>query len=623
MSVDLVFQLPPIDGSPTDLVFGELVPVSLVISGELPEIGGAVILDSGSVPFVIDGALPDLDGVVSFEVSVSMPDLIGYSAGAPWREGQRTPNPHGLPWPSSEGLHVLHAIPWREGARLELDFDLPWVDTTPLRGKPIGMPWKSGIDVNQFWAMPWHDMIPVHADPVGLPWRDGIHTVEDWALPWREGTPTDRYWGLPWREALRLQLLFELAFQRGDANSRGTGLPWQDGIVVESHGGPQIEPPPPPPPVPCYIPSPDLVFKEVRLGKNLLELVFVCETTPDAPGATIVVPIRRIYTVFNSFILRRVDTDHPLPATSFGMSIDWNSWTWGFSAQIPRIEYDAICPDVDGTPVELEATINGVSYRFLIDSIEADRTFGTVKMLKVSGRGIGAALDLLSGSYDNSAGVITANQIMEEILTVNGVGVGWDIEFGLEDWTVPEGAWAFSGTAIDALKAVAGAAGGYLQPHPTDKTLIVMSKYPEAPWNWGLLTPDYEIPSAVATKDANYWKEKPRYNRVNVIAQSQGIHGVVTREGTDGALVAPTVIDALISDDIPARQRGRVVLSDTGRENRVALTLPILALTGIIPPGKLVRYVDGATTVLGYVRSTSVTVAKDKSRQTIEIECHE
>ncbi len=136
------------------------------------------------------------------------------------------------------------------------------------------------------------------------------------------------------------------------------------------------------------------------------------------------------------------------------------------------------------------------------------------------------------------------------------------------------------------------------------------------------MTPNFEFPADYVTRESIEWIEKARYNRVFVSGESAGILGRVTREGTDGGLAAQMVTDPLITEIPAARQRGRAILSDTGRIANVSLRLPT-DITGVIEPGKFVRYVDGSTTRLGIVRSTSVDVGMPEIWQTLSVETHE
>lgn len=345
---------------------------------------------------------------------------------------------------------------------------------------------------------------------------------------------------------------------------------------------------------------------------------------PAQPGETVIVPVKRVYMVINNVSLRRVDGNVLLPTFSLSLSIDADSWTWGFNAALPDTTLDAIEPGSDGTPVELEAVINGTGYRVLAEQISRDRSFGRAA-IRVSGKGKSAILGAPYApiqNFSNASAARTAQQLMNDALTVNGASIGWTVNWGLTDWLVPTGAWAHQGTYITALNAIAEAAGGYIQPHPTQKQLNVLARYPTAPWNWGSLTPDFELPSDVTTREGIEWLERPRYNRIFVTGEGQGVLGQVTRAGTAGDILAPLVTDALITHADAARQRGLSVLADTGRQAHLSLRLPVLAETGVIQPGKFVRYVDGSTIRIGIVRSTAIEVGMPEIWQTIGVETH-
>lgn len=387
-------------------------------------------------------------------------------------------------------------------------------------------------------------------------------------------------------------------------------------------------PPPIPGPDPCYLPTlpAHLVFDELWTGSA--HLVFVCERHgpgpgPDPePGETIVVPIRRVYMTVNQITLTRVSDGMPLPADGFAMSIDTDSWTWQWSASMQPHLRQYLTP-VAGVPVQVEATINGVPYRLCAESVSSNRSFGSAR-ISVRGRGLGAVLDAPyapTQNFGNSADR-TAQQLMADVLTVNGVGIGWAVDWGLTDWLVPAGAWSHQGNYLSAITAIAAAAGGYVQPHATLQTLRILPRYPHKPWDWGTVLPDVQLPAAVVSVEGIDWTTKPAYNRVHVSGVAQGVLAEATRAGTAGNTVAPMVTDALITHADAARQRALAVLADTGAQARVTLKLPVLAETGLILPGKYVRYTDGPTTRTGIVRGTSVDWSRPTLRQTLQLETH-
>lgn len=621
-AVELLFSQPGRTHPPVDLLFGEAVGTAFVaISVPLPDLGVSVRIANIHESVEISFALPGLTPHVEVDLSLGIPDWVTGGGSVAWREGVGGSSGVGLPWPPSEPQGSTATDSWRDGAPLSPQPRLVWAPVVVLEKPSVSFVWSDGSSLRSSYREPWGNAIPLLGLPTGLPWRDGAYLSSGWSLPWSATTPLLNALSEAWREAARAELSERFAWGLGGPSTSRTREPWRDGEFLESHGGPAIPPIIVPPPEPCYTPSGVLVFSAFAPAST--SLFFVCEAGSTTPDATIVIPTKRVYAVFNTFVLRRVDTGHVFPCPSFSMSLDSGSYTWGFSAAVPRPEYDLLRHDTDGAPVEVEAVVNGFAYRFLVESITADRSFGSVRMLRIGGRGLSGALDLLSGTYNNAGAARTAAQLMDDVLAINGVSGEWTVDFQLEDWLVPAGAWAYTGTGISALQTIAGAAGGYLQPDPTLQTLYVLPKYPVAPWLWSGETPDYEVPAAVATQESIQWEEKPRFNRVFVSGRSQGKLCRVTREGTAGDVVAPMVTDDLILTAVPGRQRGLSILGDTGRIARVGLKMPVLPVAGIIPPGKLVRYVDGATTRLGLTRSVSVDVSQEQTRQTIELEVHE
>lgn len=382
--------------------------------------------------------------------------------------------------------------------------------------------------------------------------------------------------------------------------------------------------PEPPVPQPCYTPSPHLLFAALAATDG--HLLFLCEnhTEPPPPdGEPVVVPVRRVYFVINNVTLHRVPDGTPVPVFNLSLSLDASSWAWGFDAVLPARAEALVAPGSVSGPVELVASVNGTPFRVLTESISRERIFGDAS-IRISGRGRNAALAAPYApvmTFSNTEGR-TARQLMDDALTVNGIPLGWAVDWGLTDWNVPAGAFALQGTWIEALAAIAGAAGGYLIPHPSAQTIRVRHRYPVAPWEWSTVTPDFVLPVDAVARESLRWLEKPAYNRVFVSGQDVGVLGQVTRAGTAGDVLAPMVVDPLITEAAAARQRGVAVLADTGHQIEVSLRLPVLAETGIIEPGAFVEYQDGSVTRLGIVRATQVEAGLPEVWQTLGVQAY-
>jgi hypothetical protein len=450
----------------------------------------------------------------------------------------------------------------------------------------------------------------------------------------------------PLRDATRFR------HQDGDRTKRAGRLSrWQSAVLVVRGQGsdfqtarPQLKgwqgryqeavPPPPgisrwvvpepPVPQPCYTPSPHLLFAALAATDG--HLLFLCEshvTPPPPDGEPVVIPVRRVYFVINNVTLFRVSDGAPIPVFNLSLSLDASSWAWGFDAVLPARAEALVAPGSASGPVELVASINGTPFRVLAESISRERIFGDAS-IRISGRGRNAVLAAPYApvmTFSNTEGR-TARQLMDDVLTVNGIPLGWAVDWGLTDWNVPAGAFAQQGTWIEALSAIAGAAGGYLIPHPSAQSIRVRHRYPVAPWEWSTVTPDFVLPVDAVARESLRWLEKPAYNRVFVSGQDVGVLGQVTRAGTAGDVLAPMVVDPLITEAAAARQRGISVLADTGQQIEVSLRLPLLAETGIIEPGAFVEYQDGSTTRLGIVRATQVEAGMPEVWQTLGVQAY-
>lgn len=380
----------------------------------------------------------------------------------------------------------------------------------------------------------------------------------------------------------------------------------------------------PPNPLPCYAPQLplELLFTDAADTTLPLHLLFTCAST--IPTAQVVVPRRRAYIVINSITLHRLDTGAELRAHGFSMSLDCQSWTWQWSASLHHDAEGHLGRDAQGDPPVLVATVNGAPFRLLLEEHTRDRRFMPTRWA-VSGRGLAATLSAPWAVKTNFGNTFdrTAQQLMQDVLTVNGVPLGWDLDWQITDWPVPARAWAMQGSYIEAITDIAGSVRSYVQPHNTDPVLRILPEYPHAPWDWPtLLTPDFDLPKEVGEVEGTKYLDKPAYNGIFVGGQGVGVFGPVTRYGTVGDVLAPQVLHPLITHADAHRQRGLAELSDTGTQEHISLTMQVPPETGVITPGKAVLYRGHDKNYLGIVRATSVNWQFPKLRQTLLLETH-
>lgn len=640
-AVDLVFGLPPLD-NPADLVFGGDVvaptdfevtltgtlpgptlsatvqpPVYVTLTGTLPP--PTVQINVGPrAEATLTGTLPGLTVSINapYSSNVSRP-VVGSlvhpqqtankpQAGIEHRSQLNLPQPSGV-----EAPHQI-AVPTKIGSQVGMQAGMSRSNSaTPTHQVAVPLP-------NWSIYTTFEEAIRGIRLERGSRFQDGDIVVQAFATDYQDRYRDRRPQVVhPQATARPLHRRQSHDHQEALATLVARFSRYQEAMRPQPGVTPPVEPPGP---EPCYEPDSKLLF--FRAPALNADLLFECDYSPVGPPASVIVPIRSVYVLTNTIELRRVSDNLLIPTLGLSLSIDADSWTWGFNASLPASALGDVFSQ-SGQPIELEANINGNYYRLLVESIARERTFGNAA-IRVGGRGKSA---LLAAPYSPvltfaNSQQRTAQQLMADVLTFNNVPLGWNIDWELEDWLVPAGAFNKQGTYIEGLTTIAGAAGAYLQPHPTAQEIKVMLRYPVAPWDWGTVIPDYEIPAAVMVREGIEWLEKPEYNRVFVSGTSQGVLGQVTREGTAGDLLAPMITDPLITAAAAARQRGLAILGDTGRQARVSLRLPVLTETGIITPGKFVRYDDGEDVRTGIVRSTSVEASYPEVFQSLEVETH-
>lgn len=624
--IDLIFSQAPKTEVPVDLVFGEtstpvIPPVEATVSGALPQLVGvfqvAPVVDASMV-----GMLPGLSAqIIAQYISGAARPIVG-EASTPWQVS--APIEVGI----EDGMQKPDAVP--------AGSETNW--SPAIRASAVNTAFHSdGIrNVRPSTATRFQGAVKA-SHRLNVAHQDGVRDRRTGAKTgFQQGVPAHpRQMQLRHQDTLRdRRNLTAARWQQAGAHCTSyTGrigpadwlnLGWSSEFQEAMKPPAGIHTPPTPTGHSCYTPSGNLVFSALWDGSP--NLVFVCDDMGEEnppPVAAVVVPIKRVYVVLNETSLRRVDGNIPLPTYDMSMSLDADSWTWTFNATLPGQEWDNLEPASLGEPVLVEAMINGTAYRMQIEKRNRDRSFNT-STIKISGRGLPATLDAPYAPLMNfgNSEARTAQQLMNDVLTLNGVSIGWTVDWQAVDWSIPAGVFSHQGSYISALNQIAAAAGSYIQPDRISNTLHVLPRYPVAPWNWGTLTPDFEIPSSVATVEGTESIDKPVYNRVYVSGVGAGVLGQVTRAGTDGGLVAQMVVDPLITTEAAARQRGMPVLADTGRQANVSLRLPVLPETGIILPGKMVRYVDGGTTYLGISRAVQVESRRPEAWQTIQLETH-
>lgn len=490
-------------------------------------------------------------------------------------------------------LDLISRASWVQGHGLT---EITPVSFTNLRSQPQALPvyWEAGQPKDHSLISRFRRLKSLPAQHV-LTWQISTQESLRWSLPFSVAKPASSHWRLPWEQGKR------------PAND-GSRLP--------------ISPPTPPIPSPPSRPNLDFLCR-VASTRSSIPLDF---GPHPCSGGAFAVPILRVYFVTHHVEVVRLPDREPIPVKDLQIEIDADSWSWGFSATLPYSAWEMVEPTAAG-PVEIEITVNKVVWRMLVEQFDGYREFGQSR-LSIRGRSLVA---YLAEPYAPTRSFVandpfTAQQLAEQELNRAGLVTGFHLDWQLPDWLVPADSWGYESlTPIGVINRIVATVGGYLNAHAYRKTLIAKPRYPALPWEWPSHIPDRTIPIEVIKTLSLRWQEKPRFDAVYVAGEHQGVIGRVVRANSAGERYAPMVVDSLITHADAARERGRTILADTGKQALLTLELPMLPTIGLLEPGCLLQVGEGQVNWQGLVRSTRIVAAWSESltvRQTLEVERH-
>lgn len=654
-AVDLLFSHAPVTGTPVNLVFGAsedaaVAATELTLSGQLSQPGLSVLILAGPV-VQLDAvgtlAQPPLTCALDLRyiAALSLHGLLPEATLTAACDAQYLTNT-ARPTVGQVAAMAQVAQPVESGiTHAQQDTQRTSAGTAAL--------FSDGAGAGQATHVAFTDGVRT-AQSKANGFQDGVQISRTANGKFQEGSPDRREFitgrvqdGLR-AQAPRMQGRFQdgMHDRRPQVNTR-----WQSGVGhlfgYQGKAGPaqprpmsrsakfqEGVPPPPGVRVPIVIPPgvtppslhlvfacPPLAFPHLVFGAQACDTVIV-------PGITFSILPARFYMTTHNIYAQRLPDLAEIPIFDSTVSADSGSYCWTLQASGPASLFELLAP-VNGLPVQLRITMDGIPWVFAVDALQRNQAFGKTGV-SISGRSVTALIGapyLRAITRDNAGESRLAQQLALDALQYTGV----DLDWGLTDWLVPAGAWSHQGTPLDAVQAIASAAGGYLQSHRSAPTLLTRHPYgqrqgdnPGAPWGWMTGPADVELaPDAIIT-DGTERKDGADINAIYVSGTTQGVLAQVKRTGTAGDKLAAMVTDALITHTDAARQRGLAVLGAAGAKYNVRFELPVLTglnQPGVLDVGQLVQ-VNAATPWRGRVRAVSVNAKRPSLRQSVTLERH-
>lgn len=554
------------------------------------------------------------------------------------------------PSQQAAATRTVTAAAWKSGKRTEKALEASF-DQAQEALRRLGAAWNATAPTHTHRLVAWNTAEALH-ERLETVWRYGTPAGRIMSTPWQVaqaigrssslrfglGKATPHHAEVPWQQAKA-----EHRFLRAPANRSGKAMrldletPWQQARTLSSYGGRRYLPPPAAvlPPIPPVIQDLRFCALYPEGGHNPAEVTLVFGFNPCGgitPDASLFILPARVYMNVNSVAAFLVPSGEPVPIFGLSLAADMDSTVWTFSASTPASYFDALVP-VSRVPQKLRCVINGIEWIMLVENLQEQTVFGQRRAI-IGGRSVTA---LLGDPYANIAEVLstvanTAQQLALDALQFSGVTLDWSIE----DWLVPAGAWSHSGTPLEALQTIAQSVGGFINSHRSLPEIIVRHPYPKlpggipgGPWNWegaaGSFAADVELaPDAIRERSVER-QDGPDIDGVWVSGTvAGGIERHVIRSGTLGAKLAPGSANPLITAQTAATQLGYSILGLGGGKHRVTLTLPVrtgVDEPGVLEVGQLVQ-VNDPVPWRGRVRGVEVSFNPPVLTQTVTLERH-
>lgn len=538
---------------------------------------------------------------------------------AAWRPGRHQPKATPVTWQPAHPAHVAQRSTWSPSQELRAGGLVAWAGAAVVAVQ-VGSQWQVPTAHLSRSRSAWAEALPVVPAATGVRFGLGKPTPKVQVAPWSVGR------GLPVHVASGFAPLAK-------AQHRAKAAPWQGARTLASRGGPRYLPLPRPV-EPVRAPTiADLVLcREYPSSSGHpalgLLLVFGGPACPGQPLAPIYILPARFYMAVHQIEAHLLPSLEPIPIFDVSLSADSGSFAWTFSASGPASLFDDLAP-AGGLPPSIRITLDGMQWVFVVDSLQRQEQFGK-RSTRLAGR---SATALVGSPYSRESARLNATARNAQQLAAAALDLtGIDLDWGIEDWLVPAGAWSHTGTPLAAVQAIAEAAGGYVNSHRSDPTLLVRHPYPTlpggvpgGPWNWGsVAAADVELAASAIITSSIDRRDGPDVDGIYVSGTAQGVLAHVKRTGTAGAKLASMVADPLITANIAAQQRGLSVLGAAGAKHLVQISLPVLtggSNPGVLDVGQLVQ-VNDTTPWRGMVRSVGVQASQPKVRQTVTLERH-
>lgn len=504
----------------------------------------------------------------------------------PWGKMQTEDSNYTVPWIKMDQRDQAMDLPFAEMLHRDAEMVLLWIQTFQ-RDQQMVLPWWAVIQCNRERIIPWAATVQCGGERI-LPWYGVIQCDRGRFLPWAETGHCDHEQSAPWQINAPLDYWQQLPWVRMRPCDRDYFTPY------DPHGQPPLNPNDPGTPA------------------------FLCTNENIIPW----LKEPRVIMIKQEVTVIRVSDSEPVHFLNLRLSSDLDSYGWSFSGNAASLA-DASLISPESGPVEIQVSINGYIWRFLVESISTGHRYGDGSY---SVQGVSKSV-AMTEPYAAPKTQVYTSTLDASALMYGELASGWSLDSSILDWSIPGDLFSVQNqTPIQIISRIVKTVEGRVQTHPSTDTLILMPRVPITPADWPTETPDETILSSEIFTKSVKWEPSPGFNRVFVSGETQGVLTDVRRTGTMYDIPMDPVIDKLILTQAVAKERGRNLLDQSGYDKSViTIETPLPGATsglrpGLLTPGKLVEVEDLWSTWRGLVRSLTISVNRIGITQQAELE---
>jgi hypothetical protein len=607
-----------------------LPAISLTMAGSLEPLAGSIQFRK-LIPLTIQGTLPPLVGDLEFR----HPILLTIQAELPALSGLATLHYDPAIWTpltvahveayrQAEELLLEVLVEWkagslaiasvmdrfRDGAALDAGGTLPLAPTQALDSWAEGR-WREAGALDSVMQDGFQQMMPIDVWN-GDRWRDGSLLAVIGDSAWRQAAALDLAQAFRIRPALALDLAILESAGDGRILDRYLQSGWREAallVALSAPFPPELIPPPP--------------GRERRLICHfgwIVRPILTCHWPPDH-GHFIIIPVQEFYRVIPDVHLLRLPDRVEIPLQNFQVRVDIGLSLHGLTAGIiDRLSYERLCSTA---AVQVELSAQGYLWRFLVNRLSGTRQFGEESY---SLEAISLARALGRGRAVPRFYVETEAKTLEQLAAQELAFTEWTLDWSAATWPIPANTWSYDRlTPLEAIQALAEAAGAYVHAGRADQSLSVKPRYRILPWHLADEPPDVILPADPVQVLSFESDPQEDYTAVYVHGTTADrVSALVQIDGSGGLIVPdePQTNPLLVDGNTGCRAFGARFLGDHQSATRWTLLLPLTPADGDVPLldiGQIIQFNGDGVNWRGIVEGVQVGMTGVELTQQIEV----